>query len=125
MKIKIKIGDRISKHFDSRHYKIYEDQNLPKPQTNREYFVYSSCGWVQLIYHNGLFYEFDNSINKYWLFYYTSTDSDIIKGAVLKGVPLKYLNVDGKKLSLAYNQWCKDRATYRSSLHWRYKILGR
>lgn len=127
MKKKIKIGDRISKRFNPDYYIVYENQNLPKLQSNRKYYLYTSDGWVELFYVNGKFYENEprTYIHSFWLFYDTSPEGEILKGKSLQDIPYKYLSTLGKKLKFAYKHYANNRRLYRRTLSNRIKLLGK
>lgn len=125
--MKIKIGSRLSSLFRPRHYKLFHNQDLPKPQVNCNYFVYDSNKWIHLYYHNNQFYEvlYNNIVDSFWLLFYTQSETEILKGSSLQGVPSVYLNAYGRRLAWAYNKLLKNKALQKEARFHIFKVRKR
>ena len=91
---------------------VYENQDLPKPQSNSIYYTYTTEGWLRLFFVDGVFYvdKIKVYVHSYWVYTDTSAENTLLMGESLLPVPDLFLNKIGKQHKFAYYNYTNKKS---------------
>lgn len=111
MRIKIFPKPELSLHFCVEEYAPYENQDLPRPQTDCKYLLLTNKKWVMLYYVGGVFFLPSQKLfTDYFKWEIWQDENTILKGVVLQDIDNRFLSKEGWRLKIAYQFWEQNRS---------------